>query len=66
MSVYLSAILIGLLHGVEPGHGWPVAVVYSLQRERRAWFGLLTSSILAFFHLISSLAVVLIFLLVNC
>ncbi len=65
MSVYLSAILIGLLHGVEPGHGWPVAVVYSLQRERRAWFGLLTSSILAFFHLISSLAVVLVFLFVN-
>ncbi|MEE9154269.1 MAG: nickel/cobalt transporter [candidate division NC10 bacterium] len=65
MSVYLSAILIGLLHGVEPGHGWPVAVVYSLQRERRAWFGLLTSSILAFFHLLSSLAVVLVFLLVN-
>ena len=65
MSVYLSAILIGLLHGVEPSHGWPVAVVYSLQRERRAWFGLLTSSILASFHLISSLAVVLVFLLVN-
>ena len=65
MSVYLSAILIGLLHGVEPGHGWPVAVVYSLQRERRAWFGLLTSSILAFFHLLSSLAVVVLFLLVN-
>lgn len=65
MSVYLSAILIGLLHGVEPGHGWPVAVAYSLQRERRTWFGLVTSSILAFFHLISSLAVLVVFLLVN-
>jgi nickel/cobalt exporter len=65
MSVYLSAIMIGLLHGVEPGHGWPVAVVYSLQRKRQMWFGLLTSSILAFFHLISSLAVVAVFLLVN-
>ncbi|MGH7381150.1 MAG: hypothetical protein ACREKR_02840 [Candidatus Methylomirabilales bacterium] len=65
MSVYLSAILIGLLHGVEPGHGWPVAVLYSLKRERRIWFGLVTSSILAFFHLISSLAVVVVFLLVN-
>ncbi len=65
MSVYLSAILIGLLHGVEPGHGWPVAVAYSLQRERRTWFGLVTSSILAFFHLISSLAVVGVFLFVN-
>jgi nickel/cobalt transporter (NicO) family protein len=65
MSVYLSAILIGLLHGVEPGHGWPVAVAYSLKRERRTWFGVVTSSILAFFHLLSSLAVVVVFLLVN-
>ena len=65
MSVYLNAIMIGLLHGVEPGHGWPVAVAYSLQRQQRAWLGLLTSSILAFFHLVSSLAVVVVFLLVN-
>ncbi len=65
MSVYLNAIMIGLLHGVEPGHGWPVAVAYSLQRTQRTWFGLLTSSILAFFHLLSSLAVVVVFLLVN-
>ena len=65
MSVYLNAIMIGLLHGVEPGHGWPVAVAYSLQRQHRTWFGLLTSSILAFFHLLSSLAVVVVFLLVN-
>lgn len=65
MSVYLNAIMIGLLHGVEPGHGWPVAVIYSLERERRVWYGLLTSSLLAFFHLLSSVAVVLVFLLVN-
>jgi nickel/cobalt transporter (NicO) family protein len=65
MSVYLSAIMIGLLHGIEPGHGWPVAVLYSLKRERRTWFGLVTSGILAFFHLLSSLAVVVVFLLVN-
>lgn len=65
VSVYLSAIIIGLIHGVEPGHGWPVAVVYSLQRKQQTWYGLLTSGILAFFHLISSLAVVAVFLLVN-
>lgn len=65
MSVYLNAILIGLLHGVEPGHGWPVAAAYSVQRNRQVWHGLLTSSILAVFHLISSLAVVVVFLLVN-
>ncbi len=65
MSVYLNAIMIGLLHGVEPGHGWPVAVAYSLQRKGQTWYGFLTSGILAFFHLISSLAVVVVFLLVN-
>ena len=65
MSVFFSAVLIGLLHGLDPGHGWPAAVIYSLQRERRAWFGLVTSSILAFFHLVSSLAVVVVFLLIN-
>ncbi len=62
MSVYASAILIKLLHGVGPGHGWPVAVMYFLQRRRRTWLGLLTSSILAAFHFISSVAVVVVFL----
>ncbi len=65
MSVYLTAILIGLVHGLEPGHGWPVAVLYSLRRRHRLWWGLVTSSILAGSHLLSSLAVVAVFLLLS-
>ncbi|MBI2647397.1 hypothetical protein HYW99_02880 [Candidatus Woesearchaeota archaeon] len=63
--VYLSAIIIGLIHGLEPGHGWPVAVYYSLNKERRFLYGFITSSILAFFHFFSSIAVVVLFLLFN-
>ena len=61
-STYLGAVSIGLLHGLEPGHGWPVAAIYALNRERRLIYGLVTSGILSAFHLISSIAVVLVFL----
>lgn len=63
--VYLSAVIIGLIHGLEPGHGWPVAVYYSLNKEKRILYGFLTSGILAFFHFFSSIAVVALFLFFN-
>jgi len=31
---YLGVVLIGLVHGAEPGHGWPVAASYALNRSR--------------------------------
>lgn len=62
LAVYLGAATIGLLHGVEPGHGWPVAAVYAVNRNRRYLSGLVTAGILSAAHLISSLAVVLVFL----
>ena len=62
---YLAAAIIGLVHGLEPGHGWPVAVYYSLNKEKRILYGLITSGILVFFHFISSMAVVALFLLFN-
>jgi len=34
-SIYFGVILIGLLHGLEPGHGWPVAALYSLRKEKK-------------------------------
>lgn len=48
--------MIGSLHGLEPGHGWPVAFLYSIKRERPMISGLVTSGILAFFHFSSSIA----------
>jgi ABC-type nickel/cobalt efflux system permease component RcnA len=65
LSTYFGVILIGLLHGLEPGHGWPVAAMYSLRKEKKFSFALLSSMIISFFHFVSSIAVVLIFILVN-
>ena len=57
-AVFLTAASIGILHGVEPGHGWPVAAVFALNHRRRWWYGIWSAVILAVAHLISSFAVV--------
>jgi len=54
-SAYFGVLLIGSLHGIEPGHGWPVAFLYSIKRDRPMVSGLVTSGILAFFHFSSSI-----------
>ena len=41
LSVYLGAVTIGLIHGLEPGHGWPVAAVYAARRDRPYFFGVM-------------------------
>jgi len=64
-STYLAVFLIGLLHGLEPGHGWPVAVIYATRMRRPMLRGLTASAILAFFHLISSFAVVAVYVLLR-
>ena len=63
--IYLGVLLIGLIHGLEPGHGWPVAALYSLKKEKKYSFALLSSLIISFFHFISSIAVVILFIFVN-
>ena len=58
-SLFAGAVALGLVHGAEPGHGWPVAAAYALDR-RRTWFhGFAASSLLRLGHLVSSVAVVL-------
>ena len=60
----LSGITIfGLLHGINPSHGWTIAVLYSLQSKRPLLSGILSSGILAMAHFLSSIVVVLAFLL---
>lgn len=56
----LSGIIIfGLLHGINPSHGWTIAVLYALQNKRPIVSSILNSSILASAHFLSSLVVVL-------
>ncbi len=55
---YIGVIIIGLLHGLEPGHGWPVAVLYSMKKRSPVLSAAVSSSIIGIGHLISSIAVV--------
>jgi ABC-type nickel/cobalt efflux system permease component RcnA len=62
---YIGVIILGLLHGLEPGHGWPVAFLYSVRKGRPLLYGFLSSGIISFFHFISSVAVVVAYVLLS-
>ncbi|MEF8829926.1 MAG: hypothetical protein V5A23_00105 [Halobacteriales archaeon] len=53
-----GAVALGAIHGVEPGHGWPVAASYALERRRPWLYGFASSLILGVGHLVSSIAMV--------
>lgn len=57
-AIYVTAVSIGMLHGLEPGHGWPIAAVFALRQRNRWWYGIWAALILAVAHLTSSFAVV--------
>jgi ABC-type nickel/cobalt efflux system permease component RcnA len=63
--IYIAVSLIGLLHGVEPSHGWLVALLYALRTSKPIVKGFIASCIISFFHLISSLSVVIAYLLLS-
>ena len=60
-SLLLGAVVLGAVHGVEPGHGWPVAAAYALDQTNKWLYGFASSLILGVGHLISSLAMVAVF-----
>jgi ABC-type nickel/cobalt efflux system permease component RcnA len=62
---YIGVVMIGLLHGFEPGHGWPVAVLYSMKRRNAIANATLSSSIIGIGHLASSIAVVVAYVLLQ-
>ena len=62
---YIGVVAIGLLHGLEPGHGWPVAMLYSVKRRNAIASALLSSGIIGMAHLISSIAVVVAYVLLE-
>ncbi|MCA1572212.1 MAG: hypothetical protein LC798_18265, partial [Chloroflexi bacterium] len=57
-AAYAAAAAMGLLHGIDPGHGWPVAAAYALGRRRTWSTGAAAGAILGVGHLLSSFAVV--------
>lgn len=62
---YAAVIAIGFLHGLEPGHGWPVALLYSTTKGKPLFHGFVSSSVISLFHFVSSMAVVLVYVLLS-
>ena len=62
---YIGVVMIGLLHGLEPGHGWPVAVLYSMQKRNAVFSATVSSGIIGIAHLVSSIAVVVAYVLLQ-
>jgi nickel/cobalt exporter len=61
LGLFAGAVGLGLLHGIEPGHGWPVAAGWASARRRRWQAGVLAAGVIGLGHLLSSIAVVVLF-----
>lgn len=57
-GLLLGSVALGAVHGIEPGHGWPVAASYALDQTNKWLSGLAASLLIGVGHLISSLAMV--------
>jgi len=64
-SALIGVVMIGLLHGLEPGHGWPVAMLYSVRKKSSTFSAIMSSSVIGMGHLISSIVVVIAYVLLN-
>jgi nickel/cobalt exporter len=64
-ATLIGVVVIGLLHGLEPGHGWPLALLYSAKTTRPTFYAFVSSAILSAAHFISSIAVVIIYVVVS-
>jgi hypothetical protein len=58
LGLLLGAVALGAVHGVEPGHGWPVAASYALDQSNKWLYGFAASFLLGLGHLVSSIAMV--------
>ncbi|MDS0298555.1 hypothetical protein NDI76_07360 [Halogeometricum sp. S1BR25-6] len=61
IGLFGGAVALGIVHGVEPGHGWPVAASYAMEKRNKWLSGAAAGTILGVGHLVSSIAMVLVF-----
>ncbi|MFW5963472.1 MAG: hypothetical protein ACOCQM_01305 [Natronomonas sp.] len=61
LGLLFGAVALGAVHGVEPGHGWPVAASYALDQRHKWVHGFAASLLLGIGHLVSSIAMVVAF-----
>ncbi|MBX0288778.1 MULTISPECIES: hypothetical protein [Haloarcula] len=60
-ALALGATALGLTHGLSPGHGWAIAASYALDKPNKWVSGAASSLILGIGHLISSIAMVVVY-----
>ncbi len=61
----LGVVAIGLLHGLEPGHGWPIALLYSARTSKPTFYAFISSGIISLFHFVSSITVVIVYVVAS-
>jgi nickel/cobalt exporter len=61
----MGVVAIGLLHGLEPGHGWPIALLYAAKTSKPTFYAFISSGIISFFHFVSSITVVVIYVVAS-
>ena len=61
VGLALGASALGIVHGLAPGHGWAIAASYALDKPNKWFYGAASSLILGVGHLVSSIAMVLLY-----
>lgn len=64
-GVLIGIIVFGLLHGANPSHGWLVAALYSIHSRRPLVSSSISSGIIAGAHFLSSIVVVMAYILIS-
>lgn len=64
-AALVAVVVIGLLHGIEPAHGWPVALFYAANKTRPGLHALVSSGIMAGAHFTSSILAVVAYLVLS-
>lgn len=58
---YIGVFFIGLLHGIEPSHGSPIAVLYASKFKSSYRKGVISALLIGAFHFLSSIVAVIIY-----
>jgi nickel/cobalt exporter len=64
LATLMGIIGFGLSHGINPSHGWPVASLYAMRNRRQLLSGIVSSSIIAGAHFVSSIVIVAAYIIV--
>ena len=65
ITVLAGIVTFGLLHGANPSHGWPIAILYSIRSRKPFLSGIISSSIISGAHFVSSIIVVVAYMLLT-